>query len=141
MNKSEFESQFRELARSYAALRDNQGCIDCVGCERCSASTFCRNSKNLARSHYCVDCEDCTDCSHGRKCVGCLACHHCAGCERCVQSAYLIRCVGLTSCSYCFGCVGLSHKDYHILNEPYDRKTYYEITNRISRELGLSKGK
>jgi hypothetical protein len=36
--------------------------------------------------------------------------------------------------------VGLSHKDYYILNEPQDRKTYYEITNRLSREFGLAKG-
>jgi hypothetical protein len=138
MRASEFEAQFRELGRAYAAVRDNQGCFDCVGCERCTSSTFCRDSKNLVRCHYCVQCSDCTDSSHGRRCTGCLACHHCVSCERCTQGAYLVRCVGLMACSYCFGCVGLSNKDFHILNQPHDRKTYYEITGRLMREMGLS---
>jgi hypothetical protein len=137
MKASEFEARFRELLRGSSAKRDNQGCYDCERCEGCSASTFCRDSKNLVRCHYCVACSDCTDCSHGRKCTACLGCHHCVACDRCMQSAYLVRCVGMTACSYCFGCVGLSHKDYHILNEPYDRKTYYEITTRLAKELGL----
>jgi len=57
--------------------------------------------------------------------------------ERCTQSAYLVRCVGLAGCSYCFGCVGLSHKDFHILNEPYDRSAYFALTNQLAQALGL----
>jgi hypothetical protein len=57
--------------------------------------------------------------------------------ERCTQSAYLVKCVGLAACSYCFGCVGLSHKDFHILNEPYDRKTYFAITTKLAEQLRL----
>jgi len=54
-----------------------------------------------------------------------------------VGSAYLVRCVGLSGCTYCFGCVGLSKKDFHILNEPYDRKTYFDIVAKLSRELRI----
>jgi hypothetical protein len=34
--------------------------------------------------------------------------------------------------------VGLSRRDFHILNEPYDKATYFEITARLSKELRLS---
>ncbi len=43
-------------------------------------------------------------------------------------------CVG---CAYCFGCVGLSRRDFHILNEPYDRAAYFELTARLARELRI----
>jgi len=33
--------------------------------------------------------------------------------------------------------VGLTAKDFHILNEPYDRTTYFEIVSRLSRALRL----
>jgi hypothetical protein len=33
--------------------------------------------------------------------------------------------------------VGLSHKDFHILNEPYDRSTYFEITSKLAGALRL----
>jgi hypothetical protein len=57
--------------------------------------------------------------------------------ENCVASAYLVRSTGCTSCNYCFGCVGLSRRDFCILNEPYDRATYFEIANRLARELHI----
>jgi hypothetical protein len=31
--------------------------------------------------------------------------------------------------------VGLARRDFHILNEPYDRATYFELTARLAREL------
>jgi hypothetical protein len=49
----------------------------------------------------------------------------------------LIRSVALTNCTYCFGCVGLSGKDFHILNEPYGRSEYFSIARRLERELKL----
>ena len=56
----------------------------------------------------------------------------------CVGSAYLVRSTGCTGCTYCFGCVGLSRRDFCILNEPYDRATYFEITARLARELRIA---
>lgn len=52
-------------------------------------------------------------------------------------SAYLVRSVDCTGCTYGFGCVGLSRKDFCILNVPYDRATYFEVATRLARELGL----
>jgi hypothetical protein len=129
----EFESELRRLAA--AGVRENAGCIACERCERCIASTFCKGSRGLGRCHYCVDCSDCVDCSHCRGCAGCLSCQKCVDSERCHASAYLVRCVGCVGCTYGFGCVGLASADFFILNEPYDRATYFEQTARLAREL------
>ena len=55
-----------------------------------------------------------------------------------MRSSYLVRCVALSDCNYAFGCVGISRKDFHILNEPFERTLYFETTRRLMRELGLS---
>jgi hypothetical protein len=57
--------------------------------------------------------------------------------EGCSSSSYVVRCVGLVGCTYCFGCVGLSNKDFHILNQPYSRKEYFALTSRLTKELRL----
>ena len=44
------------------------------------------------------------------------------------HSAYLVLSRNLSDCNYCFGCVGLSKKDFHILNVAFPRKEYFEIT-------------
>jgi hypothetical protein len=33
--------------------------------------------------------------------------------------------------------VGLTNKDFHILNEPFSRQDYFAITRRLMRELGM----
>jgi hypothetical protein len=64
-----------------------------------------------------------------------MACQHCVDCERCVSSAYLVRSIGCSGCTYCFGCLNLSRRDFCILNESYDRATYFALTARIARDL------
>jgi hypothetical protein len=138
MNRAEFESRLQKLLSMHARETSNARCLECEACERCMESTFCKRATGLVRCHYCVDSSDCTDSSQLTRCKGCLASQHCVDCERCTSSAYLVRCVGLSGCTYCFGCVGLSRKDFHILNEPYERQTYFEITGRLSRELRVA---
>jgi hypothetical protein len=136
MTGAEFEAAFRKLM-SGAARADNVGCLACDRCERCSECTFCVASKGLSRCHYCEACADCTDSAHCVRCSGCLACQHCVDSERCTGSAYLVRSVACSGCNYCFGCVGLGRRDFHILNEPYDRATYFETAARLARELRI----
>ena len=59
-------------------------------------------------------------------------------CSGCSKSAYLVRSIGCTECTYCFGCVGLSKKDFHILNVKYKRDEYFKQLKALKRELGLS---
>lgn len=131
-----FQARLRELRQAHARRTDNVGCIGCTRCERSTDSTFCEDSAGLVRCHYVVRSSQCTDCSHCEGCVDCLSCSQCEDCERCTASAYLERSVGCTRCTYCFGCVGLIGKDFHILNEPYDRETYFAVVRELRRGLG-----
>jgi hypothetical protein len=84
-----------------------------------------------------VKSQGCSDSGHLVECRELMQCSHCEHSERCVKSAYLVHCSGLRDCNYCFGCVGLSGKDFHILNEPYERSRYFEVTQQLRRALGL----
>lgn len=140
MTRAEFEAELRKLIQNFETGTGNERCVACVSCERCVDCTFCRNSKALQRCHYCVDTQRSSDSTHCRGCRDLIACSHCVASERCTQSSYLVRSVDCTGCTYCFGCVGLVRKDFHILNQPYDRSTYFKLTAKLMRELGLSAG-
>ena len=43
----------------------------------------------------------------------------------------------LQDCNYCFGCVGLSKKDFHILNVPFPRTEYFKQVKRLREALGV----
>lgn len=137
VNRSEFESAFRKLLSAQGARRDNVGCIACERCTGATDSTFSVDCTQITRCHYCTKCERSTDCSHCTGCRDCTESSHCIDCERCSRSAQLVRCVDCVSCNYCFGCVGLSRKDFHILNQPYERGAYFEMVTRLQRELGM----
>jgi hypothetical protein len=136
MTGPQFETALRKLLDG-APRAGNIECWACDQCERCTGCTFCTGSKGLARCHYCGACADCVDCSHCLRSTGCLGCQHCVESDRCAGSAYLVRSVDCTGCTYCFGCVGLSRRDFCILNEPYDRATYFDTTARLIRDLRI----
>lgn len=131
----DFEARYRELLRAHEAATENHRCVQCEHCLACDSSTFCRHSRQLVRCHYCVECEECSDCSHCEASRGLLSCHHCVDTQSSMGSTYLVRCESMAQCNYCLGCVGLSHKDYHILNQPYDRSTYFEFSRQLLRQL------
>jgi hypothetical protein len=136
-SRAEFEAALRALVKDHEQRTENRGCVACTGCERCEACTFCKASVALTRSHYCVDSHRLTDCTHCRASRDLLRSNHCVACERCAESSYLVKSTDCTGCTYCFGCVGLVGKDFHILNRPHDRSSYFAITARLARELGL----
>ncbi len=131
----EFARLFAELVKEHGNRRENERCVQCVDCLRCVDSTFCKASRELARCNYCVDCEGCIDSNHcfgSRTLVGCT---HCAESDRCSRSAYLERCADCDDCRYCFGCVGLSGREFHILNRPYGRSEYFKMTVELKQSL------
>ena len=132
-----FEARYRELVAELGRQRENLGCVECEGCHGCSESTFCKESERLVRCHFCVRCQGCTDSAHCRASRSLIGCQHCVECENCSLSSYLVRGVGLSGCTYCFGCVGLSNKDFHILNEPYSRRDYFAITAQLAKALRI----
>jgi hypothetical protein len=133
----DFEAALRKLMNTARSERANVGCVACERCEQSSECTFCVDSKSLTRCHYCSKCESCTESSHCIACRSCRGCKHCVDSDRCTASAYLVRCLDCSSCNYCFGCVGLYKTDFSILNQPYDRTTYFALTARLSRELAI----
>lgn len=136
----DFDARFRELMSSLGRERDNMGSVQCVNCRGCQNCTFCRDSEKLLRCHYCVRCSLCTDSSHCSGSRGLLGCQHCVDCESCSGSSYLVKSISVASCTYCFGCVGIGNKDFHILNEPYPRSAYFEVTRRLASELRIHTG-
>ena len=133
-----FTRRLAELTRalaSQAAGGSNQDCIECVRSSACVRCTFCQDCEALLRSHYCVRCARCSDSSHCRDSAALIGCRHCVLSERCTSSSYVERSVGLIGCTYCFGCVGLSQRDFHILNEPYERTLYFAQVQRLAAQL------
>ncbi len=133
---AEFESRYQELVRRLDS-GSNDDCVECTRCVACARSTFCREGERLVGCHYCVSCKACTDCSHCQRCERLVGCTHCVISEDCTASSYLVHCRAMSNCTYCFGCIGLSSKDFYILNQPYSRQDYFRITGELSRTLRL----
>jgi hypothetical protein len=138
LDASSFERELRELLGTLKS-GVNEGCVECVDCSACIRSTFCRTGQQLVGCHYCVRCKHCTDCSHCHDSTRLVGCHHCVASDDCTASRYVVRSTGLSNCVYCFGCVGLNGREFHILNRPYSRKEYFELTARLSRDLRLTR--
>lgn len=137
LTAEEFSRRFAALVERTRGEAANQGSHGCRGCEACRSCMFCEACADCYRCNYCVESRLCSHCTH---CRGCAQCHHSAYCvesERCTGSAYLVRCSDCSDCTYCFGCVGLVKKDFHILNERYDRTTYFELAKQLRRALRM----
>lgn len=110
---------------------------------------------------YLSECKDCTDCYYGDTSIGCVRvtnidgkgqdCHDCdfiteaemsydstsvAGFKNnfCVWIAYGGDNLYSNFCEYssnCFGCVGLTHKQYCILNKQYTKEDYEKLLPKI----------
>ena len=140
ISKRDFLKRLGELERQLASGSDNPGSWRCTDCERCSGGMFCESCADCHKCTYCADCTRCSNCTH---CADSADLHHCAYCvhsSRCTGSQYLVYCRDCAECTFCFGCVGLQGREFHILNEPYDRKTYFEQIARLKKELGLRQG-
>jgi hypothetical protein len=134
----DFEARLAELVEQSRAELLNQGSHGSEGCRYCTSCMFCRSCEYCYRCNYCERCQGCSQCTRCQSCSDCHSCAYCVDCERCTGSSFLIRSVDCTDCTYCFGCVGLSKRDFHILNEPYDRTTYFRITEKLKRALRIS---
>ncbi|MCP4502083.1 MAG: caib/baif family protein [Deltaproteobacteria bacterium] len=132
----------REFKKSYESLKDdfrdagaNPQSFELKGCRNCGSCMFCTGCDFCYRCNYCEKCEGCSECTH---CVRCSRSHtsaYCTDCDNCINSKYLDQCESCSDCTYCFGCVGLSRKDFHILNEPYGRNEYFRIVEKLKKQL------
>ncbi len=137
LGRREFLDQLAELGRAFADDPGNPGSYACKDCERCANCMFCKGCVGCYQCTHCIECDGCSNCSHCRQSKGCQSSAYLLQCESCTHSAYLVLSRNLSDCNYCFGCVGLSKKDFHILNVAFPRKEYFEITARLRKDLGL----
>lgn len=122
-----------EIARRIDALRaehvpgdrhdENHACTNGRDLRSC---TFCADCTRCWRCTYCRECTDCTACAHCVRCDAMVSCNHCHDSRRCMRSSFVRRCEDCVDCVHCFGCVGLRGRQFHIFNEPYDKKAYFD---------------
>lgn len=124
----------RELARLAALTRTNAGGHQSPDCHNCSRCTFCTGCVDCHGCTYAQGCRGCTFLTHAEGCTDCHKGTHLVDCLRCVDSRYLEHCTDCAECTYCFGCVGLVGKEFHILNVPYDRKTWFKVVAALKAE-------
>lgn len=136
MDRRTFLSELARL-RTAARQRGNLDCFESESCDNCSRCMFCEDCTQCHACTYVRASTGCTSLVHSAECEACHRGAHLIKCLRCVDSRYLIECTDCAACTYCFGCVGLVDKEFHILNTPYDRKTYFEKVAELKTALGL----
>lgn len=135
MDPREFLAALEELRDDHEAAGENPQSFNLKDCRNCAACMFSNGCEDCYRCTYCNDCASCSNSTHCSDCTGCHSSAYCTSCANCIGSKYLEYCESCADCNYCFGCVGLSKKDFHILNEPYDRNTYFKIVEKLRLEL------
>ena len=132
-----FFEQFKELLLSVPRM--NILLWQSENCDYCNFVDFCRDCYLLFAASNCQDCyysnlldscRDCMDSTSLKKselcydCVDCVGCNNLAASIRCENSHDLAFCFDCRSCEDCFGCFNLTHKKYHIFNQPYSAEEY-----------------
>lgn len=114
---------------------DSSTNFDCVGCEGCSRCRFCAACRDCDDCTYCEECVECVSCTHAQRSVDCGDSSHLRDCRGCVGSRYLTLCVECEDCTYCLGCVGLAGAEFHVLNAPVTRGTFFKLAKALHAEL------
>jgi hypothetical protein len=125
-----FRAELQKLQRA-AADRGNPGCFEV---HESANSTQCQFSTGLKDCHRCSYTTASTACTHSTHLTRCTQCHQSSNlvdCLRCVESHYLTQCTDCVECTYCYGCVGLVRKEFHFLNQPYDKKTWFQLVKQL----------
>lgn len=135
LSSAEFERLLRALrAEVPPAAAGNVRSVDSDTSRRCLFSESCTD---CYRCTYCTNCSGCTRAVHCDSCVSVHDSAYCVSSQDCVDSQYLTLCFGCVDCTFCIGCVGLQAKEFHILNQPYDRKTWFKIVKELAPRLGV----
>lgn len=126
-----FLAELSRLDRAAAGTPRAVASYGSARCDNCSRCMFCEGCTACHACNYAVDCVDSSRLTHALRCDRCHGGTHLTDCLRCHDSAYLVRCTDCVECTYCLGCVGLVGKEFHILNQPVDRKTYFKVLKAL----------
>ncbi len=136
MTRRQLEAEYQRLRRAFGDSPENPGSFRCEGCRNCANCMFCEDCEGCYRCTHCARCQDSSHLTHCADCQNCHASSYCDRCSNCVGSSYLTLCHACSDCTYCFGCVGLSKKDFHILNVAYGKNEYFRIVKSLKAEMG-----
>jgi|SRR3989338_235359 len=107
-------------------------------CYLCFDATRNQDSAYLYDSHRNTTCFDFTYSIDGELCYEVVDSAHCFNCNYsvfsgyCQDSSYLFNCANVKNS---LGCVGISHKEYCILNRQFNKQEYDKISRRILEDL------
>ena len=138
LNKHDFERALKTLSQAYDRSKDSPGAYQSDNSERCHACMFTTHSQDCFHCTYCDHCKECSDCTHCAHCTNCSSSSYCVRSHHCVKSSYVLVSQHCYECLFCFGCVGLVKKEFHILNQPFPKKTYFELVEQLKVALGLN---
>lgn len=139
LSKSGFERALRALTQETKSSKDNPGSYKCDGSQRCYGCMFTTNSVDCSNCTYCDECERCSECTHCVRSEGCHGCSYCVDSQNCSNSSYLVMSEDCSECVFCFGCVGLTKKEFHILNQKFPRDEYFKKLEVLEEEFGLKR--
>jgi hypothetical protein len=138
LSKRDFDRALGDLLKQARANNASPGSYKSEECVRCYDCMFTQSSTDCFKCTYCTHCESCSDCTHCHNSTNCHSSSYCQHAVNCNKSSYLIHCSNCYECVFCFGCVGLVKKEFHILNHPFPRNTYFKLVAELKEALGLS---
>ncbi len=137
MTQEQFLKALSDLKAVFASRAENASSFRVEGCVRCTHTTFSTGCADCHRCNYCTDCGNTTFSNHCIRCTDSHFANNCIDCRRVVHGSFLVLSESMRECTYCLGCVGLSGKDFHILNRPYERREYFELERKLLAALGI----
>lgn len=111
------------------------------------------NSKNIILGFDVVDCQDCgyvTELKGSKDCWDIFVMEYselcyeigssyklnnCNFCFSCWESSNLELCEWVGASHDCFGCAGIYRKQFHILNQPYEKEAYFKKVAELKDQL------
>lgn len=138
LQKREFERALQTLLQTYGRDNDNPTSYQSDSSQRCHACMFTTQSQDCFHCTYCHQCKECSDCTHCTRSTNCTQSSYCTDAHHCIKSSYMLMSQHCYECVFCFGCVGLVKKEFHILNQPFPRKVYFELVAQLKEAFGLN---
>ncbi len=137
MNQADFEQELAQLQRDFKIEQANTGCLSSTNLRGCSHCMFSDDLENCFSCTHSTSSSNCSHMSHSTGCDGCHSSAYLTQCTSVIDSNYMVLSESCSGCNYCFGCIGLVKKDFHILNQRYARKEYFEIVNKLKKEMRI----
>lgn len=146
----EIRKLFREVKsiRPHVYMRQNQNegentgdyVFRSVNCRFCFDADRCKESLYLNNAINCVECVDISFAGEPplQECyeiMSGMGLKNCAFCNTCWHGQFLEYCELCFRCEYCFLCVGLRNRRFHIFNEPYEPKRYFEKVRELKEQM------